>query len=590
MTSDSDNDQLPDDEEIGRLVRDVVSEWRQPPQRLGQAMWRDRLGRRMALGPRPTLLRRLGGAVTVAVAATLVVAVGFAWLNSSGGPRPGVGSSASPGSTPTPDATTAVVPTASPAPKLVVYGAAPQASAVLVYDGDGLRKVDLRTGDLTTTDACAGINQQTFLRLPDGGVLALCLARAPRADGLDITATLERIGPGGGVSAQFLVGTYSGRSDPAAAPSARADPVNISASVGPDGRIYVGWAEQQGSKSWRLGIDAVTWPPGASSAKIPGAYVSQHFALPALRSSDVTGMFTGPLVRIAPDGKHAVIHSHDYTFQSQGRRYDWSVAMAANGTFASPVAWPASGAGTLADASCAGSFSDGSDEGFASATTYFAVCGQGPVALSVVGLDGSPVGASATFNGGFTSNGLIDRARNAYLAWDPFNREVSRIDLSTLKVSTMALGTGAVSADPLAGLGRALGAWLVPTAAAKVFLLPSMILSPDGSRLYVIGSTGTFTASDASSTGIWVIDPVSLAVLGHWPPTADYVSIGLSADGTELYAAAGAGGISPNSPGTANLPASVTVFDASTGAVKAVAGQLGQFMLLFIGDGGSAFQ
>jgi hypothetical protein len=362
--------------------------------------------------------------------------------------------------------------------------------------------------------------------------------------------------------------------------------VVVDAAISPDGRwIYVGWAAQQGSQMWRMGVDVVRRPLGAAGG---GSVVTQSFELPAQDSNDVTGGFTAPRVRVAPDGSHAVIWVHDFNFQDQGRRRHWSATMTADGQLSAPSSWAAAGGGTLDGADCRGGFTDGSDEGFATAATYFGVCGESSPVLRIVRLDGSLLGESSSFPGGFGGAALLDRAAGTYLVWDAIGSTISRVDLATLRVTSSAVAEAAFTSDQLAALGRRVSAWLVPTASAKVFLSPAMILSPDGTRLYLIGATAGTSTEASGSTGIWVVDPATLTVLGHWPATADFDSIAISADGSELYAAASATGPGPNAPPkTGNVPASVTVFDATTGAIKAIAGQLGSDALRFIADGGS---
>jgi hypothetical protein len=36
------------------------------------------------------------------------------------------------------------------------------------------------------------------------------------------------------------------------------------------------------------------------------------------------------------------------------------------------------------------------------------------------------------------------------------------------------------------------------------------------------------------STGIWAFDADSLAIVGHWAPAADYIALGITADGGTL--------------------------------------------------------
>jgi hypothetical protein len=81
------------------------------------------------------------------------------------------------------------------------------------------------------------------------------------------------------------------------------------------------------------------------------------------------------------------------------------------------------------------------------------------------------------------------------------------------------------------------------------------------------------------SAGVFVFDATSLAPIGHWAPTADFVSIAISRDGRSVYAA-GAPDTGADGRDTGQ-PSSITVFDAADGTVRLVAGQLGQSTLTF---------
>ena len=130
--------------------------------------------------------------------------------------------------------------------------------------------------------------------------------------------------------------------------------------------------------------------------------------------------------------------------------------------------------------------------------------------------------------------------------------------------------------DPLTALGR----WLVPSTSAKILLAPGMAIAPDGSRIYVLGVDGRIPSNGiAGSTGILVFDAASMTQVAQWTATADFVSIAVNADGSQVYAL-GASEVSAD--GTKDTqPASLTVFDAGTGQVRAIAGSLGQGFLTF---------
>ena len=111
-----------------------------------------------------------------------------------------------------------------------------------------------------------------------------------------------------------------------------------------------------------------------------------------------------------------------------------------------------------------------------------------------------------------------------------------------------------------------------------MYLQPSLALSPDGTRLYLLATTATSPVdTTAGSSGVWVFDAGTLAILGHWAPTADFISIAVSSDGAYVYAAG-----MPGKDAAGNQTgqdASVTVYQASSGQVRVIAGQLGQVYL-----------
>jgi hypothetical protein len=131
-----------------------------------------------------------------------------------------------------------------------------------------------------------------------------------------------------------------------------------------------------------------------------------------------------------------------------------------------------------------------------------------------------------------------------------------------------------VTNDPLADAAHALARWLAPSVEAKVYLSPSLVLSADGSRLFAIGTAATDPLTPAGgSTGVWVFDSTTLGVVDHWAPDADYVSLGFNHDGSLLLAAGMPG---TDAGGTqSDQGASVTIYDAATGAIRAVAGEVG---------------
>ena len=160
--------------------------------------------------------------------------------------------------------------------------------------------------------------------------------------------------------------------------------------------------------------------------------------------------------------------------------------------------------------------------------------------------------------------------------WDPSALVLHRVDLATGAETKASAAAATAALDPVTALGR----WLAPSTSAKTFLQPAIAISPDGSRVYALGITGDPAGSGLTgSAGVLVFDTATMAVVGRWAPTADFVSLALSPDG-HLVSVTGAPGVmADGAPGPEE--ASITVFGAADGAVKAIAGRLGAGMLTF---------
>ena len=114
---------------------------------------------------------------------------------------------------------------------------------------------------------------------------------------------------------------------------------------------------------------------------------------------------------------------------------------------------------------------------------------------------------------------------------------------------------------------------MAPPVAAKIFLEPALVASPDGSRIYGLGIEAPIGESGGASRGVYVFDASSLDPLGHWAPTADLVSLAISPDGQFVYAAGQAGVDATGA--SAPYQASITVYATADGSVRLIAGALG---------------
>jgi hypothetical protein len=382
---------------------------------------------------------------------------------------------------------------------------------------------------------------------------------------------------------------YRGTHDPALRREDQGDSVVSEATLARDGQtLFLGVSLRQG-RSWsrrvevidvRRGtvIQTVPFPPvtpqgGGSSSGSPGA--SPDVPEP----STPPGIFaSAPAIRVAPDG-HALVIRTSTVERGEDRIKYWTArlvngrigAVRALGGEAQPLAAPGCGAG----------------DGFASSTIYYAFCypSGGRHVLRRVTLEGRDLGDISLHALGDGGSGRVhDETTGKWFIWSPFARTIIRLDPATGRVeaiATLAMGTAGRTGPEalLASLGRRVGEWLAPVAMAKMYLDPSIALSPDGTRLYVLGVSSSSFEQMGGSTGVWVLDARSLSVVDHWRPTADFTSLLLSEDGRWAFAA---GMPEFDAQGNRNdWPASVTAYDAATGNVRLIVGDLGQEWLFF---------
>jgi DNA-binding beta-propeller fold protein YncE len=171
-----------------------------------------------------------------------------------------------------------------------------------------------------------------------------------------------------------------------------------------------------------------------------------------------------------------------------------------------------------------------------------------------------PIGALQY--GGSIAAIVVDRARRAVYLWDPFRHLVSRVD-----VDDGRLHEGAVIESMLPG-DR------VSSNRSWIGVDPGLMASPDGTRIYALGLAAA-TRDVSPSTGVWVFDAETLALLDHWEPRALLTSLAVSDDGRFVYAV---GAAEHDVDGNRNpgWQASVTAYDATTGEIAVLYGAIGK--------------
>ena len=563
-----------DDATIEQLVRDVAGEWTMPPVRLDTPAWRERVrsARARRLATAGGWFGRLGQAATAALALTVGAALVAVVLT-----RP-----PAPGKTPPPSSETA--PSGSPntratsLPKLYVGDdAEPNPSILIMRDERGdFARVDLSTGSIN--GPLTGKSSSSALR-PDGigGFVCLCVEESGSIGGMptDDIVTLDRYDPRGKLSSSKAIEQFSGEPDPrdeAIFIPERPAHVLTDISFSDDGRYgFVGWSTRA-HPAWHSGVVVVDLATGkvASRLVLPDATDGEGNSRRVVNAPRVVGAIGAGSVLIArawyewtpPASQEAMYTSENDVFR----------ASYGDGTFADPRRIPtASDCGP--SVTRAGSLPDGG---------LWLACTNGGSHLTVVrrlGADNSLLDdIRVTGSSGVETDPTALSADGTKLfVWDPSSGTLTRVDPVSGE-KTSGKGVASVEAGPLA----AFGSWLAPTAAAKSWLHGGLALSPDGTRVYAIGVKGGVSDSEsAGSTGVFVFDAGTLEPITVWQPTADFISLAVSADG-QLVFAAGLPGVDATGAHLIAQQASITVFNTADGSIRLIAGRLGGDALSFL--------
>lgn len=573
-TSPIDGKVAPDDTELSSLVRAVAEDWHRPPQRLDQPTWRERVeggrpSRRSSGGRR--WFGKLAEAGVLAVVATVVLAIGAVFLVGNGSDR-GVGTAPStdPTSEATGPSTDPSSPIASPLPALLVNGDLPSVTHVLLAS-NGYRMVDLSTGTAGSPIAWEQSGWTSPLPRPGGGWVCICGTYTGTGSAGDsrLAVTLQAIDAIGAPAGQAELRTLQSAIDPAQPAVSDSLTVDMSARSSADGRYaFVGWSERTAT-GWHAGVDVVD---------LETLSVVDRLDLPDVdRSAVAEGRSwtrLAPRVSTAPGTDAALVSGdwfvEDVTGTAPSGADHWTT------TFAGGKFGRARDAGMRSAEGCYEWEQGPIDE----ASFYLAciVSTSGHIRVERYDAAGGPLDTTdlGTFSGIGSSAARLDRR---LFLWDPHDQSLTVFDLDTGAMTHAeapdAAGTGPL--DALGAIGRAIGDWVAPTTTAKIFLDPALAISPDGSTLYALGITGAFEQIGSSGVFAFDISGDTPAFRSHWEPTADLISLAISEDGAFVYAA-GMSGVDAQGVQAPAIQASVTVFDATDGSIRLIAGQLGAEM------------
>ena len=568
----SDTTETLDDDAIGRLVRDAAEGWTMPAVRLDAPPWRDRIrgprGRRVAAAR--GWLGRVGQAASAAVALTVVgalVAVTLTRPPAHSGTSPAPSRGETPGSSSAP---------ASALPKLLVNGDPPRPSAVVVATESGdFARVDLTTGIIGSpmTGASDGSRLVVF---GDGSSACLCVARRQFVHNMptQMSVTLVRFAADGTRGAETAIETFTGTPDPRDAGSTQEvlNHVDVAIDLTTDGRYgFVGWS-LRAPPVWKGGLIVIDLAQGsiASRLELPDSTTGEGDArrlafAPRVIEGDASGERL--LARTWVEWRTPRLETVADTTMHEIYRTGLTRDLPGN-----PALLPF---GTdCGEAVLRGSL-------LRSNQTWLECLDQGAARITVrrFAPDATTLGdtSAARAPGIDGDTSALSADGRMLFAWDPSSATLARISVETGEKNERQAGTASTASDPLAALGR----WLAPSTFAKSILRGAIVLSPDGTRIYAIGTgPGTNEHEPTGSAGVFVFDTGTLELLGHWAATADLVSLAISADGQFLYAA-GLPGVDASGARTLAQGASITVYSTADGSVRLVAGQLGQGLLTF---------
>jgi hypothetical protein len=563
-----------DDDEIGQLVRDVAAGWTMPPQRLDAPSWRDRV--RSPRARRIASVRgwfgRVGQAAAAAVALTVIGAL-VAVVITRPPVNPGKSPAASPGSSPRASAGAQ----ASPLPKLIVPGAQPNPAVVIVQTDLGdFARVDLEKGTIGTSLTTRSYSTSVHVA-SDGTLTCLCVAESGQVNGnaTRMDVTFQQFAPDGSQAASVPVETFIGKIDPRDPVGSNPDnPSNVlvKTSYSDDGRYgFVGWSVRA-HPVWHSGIVVVDLRDGSlvSRLDLPDATTGADTARRLVDAPRVVGVAgSGELVlaRSWYESTQSTQFGARYTFDNDVYRVGFAA-----GTWSDLTAMPAA-------ANCGNEVIQG---GPLAAGGTWLVCGSGGTSLTVIrriAADSTSIGDIRVTSVHAIEGEMVAASPDGsrLFVWDPVSAILTRVDLATGETTTGTGPTARLDRGPLSAIGE----WLAPPVAAKSLLRGGVIVSADGSRVYGVGVNTDFNDRGvAGSAGVYAFDASTMASVGHWDPTADFVSLAISHDGASVYAA-GLPGVDAAGNDQASQGASITVFSTRDGSVQLIAGELGFGMLTF---------
>ena len=452
-------------------------------------------------------------------------------------------------------------------------------------DVGGVRLADPSTGELGPAFPLSVGNDAVFTSPAGDGFWCVCFTRTSESGGETASVEIRRVDKTGRVTQARKIGDYGS----VAAPPYQDFAARFDLEVSRDQRTaYLSSATRAGDH-WSVSVEAID----LSTDTVVGRTDLGNVAIPPAPSpapSPDPGMienyFSGPFTRLSPDGRRLIVHASVDSYAMTGGPVE----------MASPQAWlidlgEDAGGGSIGRATAiTGAFVARVRGCYWMAWTtndeLAAICwptqeGRSVATLSLIKPDGTELRTFDLFD---TSNAwltdpVLDRANRRVFIWQPGNHILRRLDLDSGKVDELKVDPAATGGGP-AGSGGVVPdtgshpEWATFSSDFRIYYGPQLVAEPGGTRLFALGVLSSESNNyEPSSSGVWVFDANTLALVDRWTPVAAYGSIGLSKDGRWLFAA-GAPSVDDEGKQTA-WEASITVHDVSDGRPALQLGRLG---------------
>jgi hypothetical protein len=355
-------------------------------------------------------------------------------------------------------------------------------------------------------------------------------------------------------------------------------PLQVALEPSQDGRFAYLARAVRAATGWQVSLDVIDLASATVSDSV------DLIPVPQLDRSEVVAV-DRPTLRVAPDGRHAVLLSGiqrravSGAVESEPRA--WIIGL--DGPSIGPVVVADGIAGWIGDEMGGGSIEACTWIAFASPTIVAKSCryptgdvGATPLELRRYDLAGRDLGA-VLVDGEQPDPAqvLLDVTGGLVYGWDPVRHSLLAADLiaggwrSARPPSDDRDLPGAVILNGARPPSGARTTWSGGRSATDPAPARTLVGSPDGRVLFAIGAG----PEPGTSSGIWVFDARTLRLLERWPALASYESLTLLEDGRWL-AALGRPGVTATG-GPADWGTSVTIHDTVTGRPVVRLGDLG---------------